>query len=88
MFTSNEDQTGNRLYADDVAIVITGGESKSDSTLTIPTAERAHQQNIHIFAVGITDSVNVTLILFYSRGMGDSRGLVIENHQYFVLLTW
>ena len=51
-------ERGDRKLARDVAIVITDGASDHMKEHTIPEAQLAHNRNIHVIAIGITDDVN------------------------------
>ena len=49
---------GDRASAQNIAIVVTDGESNRDETLTIPESDNARSQGITMFAIGIGDEVN------------------------------
>lgn len=52
---------GDRAAAPDIAIVVTDGESNIDRQYTIPYAQQAHREGIHMFAIGIGDEVDRTV---------------------------
>lgn len=49
---------GDRPNVQNIAIVVTDGESTFDKTLTIPEAEAARQAGIRVYSVGITSAIN------------------------------
>lgn len=52
---------GDRPDVDNVAIVVTDGVSNINSARTVPEAEQARAENIHVYAIGIglTDTVEL-----------------------------
>lgn len=53
-FSTQEDRKG----VDNVAIVITDGKSTRDSKQTIPEARKAEADNIKVYTIGITPSID------------------------------
>ena len=51
-------RNGDRKSAENVAIIITDGESNIDRNATIPEAKKARRDDITIYSIGITDSIN------------------------------
>ena len=56
---THQGQRGDRTDAVNIGVVITDGASNHNRTYTIPNADKAKQNGIHMLAVGITKDVNV-----------------------------
>ena len=65
--------TGDRPDVDNVAIVITDGVSNINARRTIPEAEMARHQGIHIYAIGIGLTDTTELDGIASRPIEDNR---------------
>ena len=56
---THQGQRGDRTDAVNIGVVITDGASNYNKSYTIPNADKAKQNGIHMLAVGITQAVNV-----------------------------
>ena len=70
-------QRGDRPNVPNMGIVVTDGESNIDERNTIPNAQRARRDGIIMFAVGITDEVNIAEL----RGISTNG---VEGETYFL----
>ena len=75
---------GDRPSAPNVAFVLTDGASTRDRELTIPEADKARAAGITIFAIGITNQINITELQGIANDPDDHFMFVVEDFDVLV----